>query len=46
MVLVRKETTAEDIHGMKSSVGVLTEQVRAYTHTESKKVPVHSHTPI
>lgn len=28
VVLVRKETTAEDIHGMKSSVGVLTEQVR------------------
>ena len=27
MVLVRKETTAEDIHGMKSAKGVLTEQV-------------------
>lgn len=27
VVLVRKETTAEDIHGMKSAKGVLTEQV-------------------
>lgn len=26
MILVRKETTAEDIHGMKAAQGILTEQ--------------------
>jgi phosphoenolpyruvate synthase/pyruvate phosphate dikinase len=31
VVLVRKETTAEDIVGMKSAKGILTEQVKAPT---------------
>ena len=32
MILVRKETTAEDIHGMKSSRGILTEQGGMTSH--------------